>query len=50
VTEAEQAEGSPLLDPAHYVGMVGWSYHVYEYDSAVDMYIMVENADAQAEQ
>ena len=37
VTEAEQAEGSPLLDPAHYVDMIAWSYHVYEYDSAEQM-------------
>ena len=37
VTEAEQKEGSPLLDPAHYVDMIAWSYHVYEYDSAAQM-------------
>ena len=37
VTEEEQKEGSPLLDPAHYVDMVAWSYYVYEYDSAQQM-------------
>ena len=44
VTEAEQAEGSPLLDPAHYVDMIAWSYHVYEYDSAEQMRELIANA------
>ncbi len=47
VTEAEQAEGSPLLDPAHYVDMVAWSYHVYEYDSAAQMRELIANAQAE---
>ena len=49
VTEAEQAEGSPLLDPAHYVDMVAWSYHVYEYDSAAQMRELIANAPVEEE-
>lgn len=45
VTEEEYKEGSPLLDPAHYVDMIAWSYHVYEYDSAQQMRDLIASAE-----
>ena len=47
VTEEEQKEGSPLLDPAHYVDMIAWSYHVYAYDSVDEMRALIAAAQAE---
>lgn len=42
VDELEHQQGSPLLDEAHFVDMIAWSYYVYEYDSAGQMRALLE--------